>query len=83
MERVAVGRLKGSIAGSGTLSLAGTTRELDASIAGSGGIAAGGLVAESARVSVMGSGDVRDLKDGRSDSLTSRAGNGWSPRNSR
>lgn len=61
---VAVDALHLSLAGSGDIKLAGTTKSLEASIAGSGDLEAGGLTAMNADVSVAGSGSVRAAVDG-------------------
>jgi hypothetical protein len=59
LPAMAVGDAKFEIAGSGTVTAAGTARALDIAIAGSGGVDAPGLRATSADIKVAGSGGVR------------------------
>jgi len=53
--------------GSGTLTASGQVREADLSVTGSGGIAASGLAAQTAELSLVGSGDAQLRVDGRAE----------------
>lgn len=59
VRQVRVSELSGAVSGSGTLYLAGEARDLALNLVGSGDVDAASLVAGSARVALIGSGDVR------------------------
>lgn len=73
--KVAANSLDVTIAGSGSYAAAGVTKKLDLSVAGSGSAAMAGLTADSADISVLGSGNTEFASDGKVSAKIMGSGN--------